>query len=162
MELCNQDKLRQHCTVIAENKSSQLYQIVSYLYFYFSIHLNNCMILGYSIFIVIGNLMECEADQLLNLVPAVQPVRPQLIADATGSKVRASGQAAGGAAGGTAGGSQVDEEQLKKALKESKELNEHGDTSLQRALQMSMEGLFVVHSMFYITKFFFVFIHFQC
>ena len=112
------------------------------------------MILGYSIFIVIGNLMECEADQLLNLVPAVQPVRPQLIADATGSKVRAS---AGGAAGGTAGGSQVDEEQLKKALKESKELNEHGDTSLQRALQMSMEGLFVVH---YITKFFFVFIHF--
>ena len=94
------------------------------------------MISGYSIFIVIGNLMECEADQLLNLVPAVQPDRPQLIADATGSKVRAEGQATGtGAEGG-----QVDDEQLKQALKESKQLNEEDDKSLQRALQMSMEG----------------------
>ena len=98
--------------------------------------MNDSIILGYSIFVVIGTLMECEADQLLNLIPAVQPIRPQLIADATGSKIRAPGQAAGsGASGG-----QVDDEHLKQALKESKQLNEHDDKSLQRALQMSMEG----------------------
>ena len=76
--------------------------------------------------------MECEADELLNLVPAVQPVRPQLIADATGSKARASG--------GAPREDHGDDEQLKQALKESKDLNENDDTSLQRALQMSMEG----------------------
>lgn len=87
---------------------------------------------GYSIFIVTGNLMECEADQLLNLIPAVQPVRPQLIADAAGSRARASGEASKGSHG--------EDEQVKKALKESKDLNENDDKSLQRALQMSMEG----------------------
>ena len=65
-------------------------------------------------------------------MPAVQPVRPQLIADATGTKARATGE--------SATGNQEEDVQLKKAIKESKDLNENDDKSLQRALQMSMEG----------------------
>ena len=65
-------------------------------------------------------------------MPAVQPVRPQLIADATGTKARATGE--------SATGNQEEDVQLTKAIKESKDLNENDDKSLQRALQMSMEG----------------------
>ena len=36
---------------------------------------------GYAIFVVIGELMETEADQLLTITPAVQPVKPRLITD---------------------------------------------------------------------------------
>lgn len=93
---------------------------------------SNMFTSGYSIFIVVGNLMECEADQLLNLVPAVQPVKPQLIADGTRSRARASGEASSGDRG--------DDEELQRALKESKDMNEYDDKSLQRVLQLSMEG----------------------
>ena len=92
---------------------------------------------GYSIFIVTGSLTECEADQLLSLIPAVQPIKPQLIADASSSKARSTGE--------TATGNQDDDLQLKTALKASKDLNENDDKSLQRVLQMSMEGGYMVY-----------------
>ena len=92
---------------------------------------------GYSIFIVTGSLTECEADQLLSLIPAVQPIKPQLIADASSSKARSTGE--------TATGNQDDDVQLQKAMKESKDLNENDDKSLQRVLQMSMEGGYTVY-----------------
>ena len=41
-----------------------------------------CISAGYSIFIVLGDLPENEADQLLRLCPAVQPIKPRLITDA--------------------------------------------------------------------------------
>ncbi|XP_060581559.1 ataxin-3-like [Ruditapes philippinarum] len=88
---------------------------------------------GYSIFIVIGDLSECEADQLLRLCPAVQPIKPQLITDNVQSRA-----GKGGASGGT-GGREEDPE-VEKALQESKSMIESDDVSLQRALQMSMEG----------------------
>lgn len=34
---------------------------------------------GYSIFVVLGELPECDADMLLKIVPAVQTVKPQLL-----------------------------------------------------------------------------------
>ena len=36
---------------------------------------------GYSIFIVVGEFQECEADQLLKLMPAVQRVKPKLLTE---------------------------------------------------------------------------------
>ena len=34
---------------------------------------------GYTIYVVCGNLPECTANQMLNLIPAVQSVPPRLI-----------------------------------------------------------------------------------
>ncbi|GFO21546.1 ataxin-3 [Plakobranchus ocellatus] len=82
---------------------------------------------GYSIFIVIGQLPECEAEQLLRLVPAVQTVKPRLLTDKAGPE-------------GGAEAEEDDDGALQEALRASKELIDNDDTALQRALQMSMEG----------------------
>ena len=108
-----------------------------FIEFYLSVQTGTLFNTGYSIFIVTGSLTECEADQLLSLIPAVQPIKPQLIADASGTKVRSTGE--------TATGNQDDDLQLKKAMKESKDLNENDDKSLQRVLQMSMEGGYSIY-----------------
>lgn len=100
---------------------------------YLSMFLTQLQQDGYSIFIVIGDLSECEADQLLRLCPAVQPIKPQLLTDA--SKSRSS---KGGASAGASDG--VSEAEVEQALEESKKMVETDDLSLQRALQMSMEG----------------------
>lgn len=93
------------------------------------------IIVGYSIFIVFGDLSECEADPLLRLCPAVQPIKPQLITESAQSR-----SSKGGASAGASDG--VSDTEVEKALEESKKLIETDDISLQRALQMSMEGKF--------------------
>ena len=81
---------------------------------------------GYSIFIVTGQLPECEAEQLLRLMPATQTVKPTLISDKTTQD----------------GGAEAEDDDglLQEALRASKEIIDNDDTALQRALQMSMEG----------------------
>ncbi|KAH9519581.1 Ataxin-3 [Bulinus truncatus] len=93
---------------------------------YLSLFLTQLQQEGYSIFIVVGNLPECEADQLLRLVPAVQNVKPRLLNEKETENVE---------------GTDVDEEDraLKEALRVSKELIDNDDTALQKALQLSME-----------------------
>ncbi|XP_045187483.2 ataxin-3-like isoform X2 [Mercenaria mercenaria] len=100
---------------------------------YLSMFLTQLQQDGYSIFIVMGELSECEADQLLRLCPAVQPIKPQLITDNAQSRA-----GKGGASAGASGGEQ--DAEVEKALDESKKMIESDDVSLQRALQMSMEG----------------------
>ncbi|WAR19918.1 ATX3-like protein [Mya arenaria] len=81
---------------------------------------------GYSIFIIVGNLQESEADQLLGLCPANQPVKPRLISEkgkrGVGQNEMHNGE---------------QEEDVQRALAESKRLNEVDDASLQKALQLS-------------------------
>ncbi|KAL5008326.1 hypothetical protein ScPMuIL_013907 [Solemya velum] len=81
---------------------------------------------GYSIFISVGILPECEADQLLKLIPAVQTIKPRLINEKSPSK-------------STDKASQPDEE-IQKAMEESKNLLDTDDAMLQKTLQQSMEG----------------------
>ena len=80
---------------------------------------------GYSIFIVLGDLPECEADQLLKVMPAIQPTKPRLITD---TKPQSEGS------------TDIDTDDLQRALQESRQLAESEDTALQKALVMSMEG----------------------
>lgn len=87
-------------------------------------------VVGYSIFIVTGDLPECEADIVLRLAPAVQPVKPRLINEnsAISSNSKQDDM-------------DVDEDsQLQKALAESRKMEESDDQVLQKALEMSMEG----------------------
>ncbi|CAL1536912.1 unnamed protein product [Lymnaea stagnalis] len=94
---------------------------------YLSLFLTQLQQEGYCIFIVVGNLPECEADQLLRLMPAVQTVKPRLVNEKDAD---------------IDDGAEVDEDDkaFKEALRVSKELLDSDDTALQRALQMSMEG----------------------
>lgn len=72
---------------------------------------------------------------MLRLCPAVQPIKPQLITDNAQSRT-----GRGGATSDAAGGGEEDAD-VEKALQESKSMIESDDVSLQRALQMSMEGI---------------------
>lgn len=47
------------------------------------------LVLGYSIFVIRGNLPECEADQLLQIMRVEQHHRPKLIGE---EEAQASGQ----------------------------------------------------------------------
>ena len=94
--------------------------------------------------------MESEADQRLLLNPAVQPVKPRLITD----PARQSGSQS--TTGSAATGGSFSEDDLARALEESKKLvdqedpslrraiqetqDQHEDDALQQALAMSMEG----------------------
>ena len=40
------------------------------------------MFTGYSIFVVLGDLPECDADTLLKIIPAVQVTKPHLLSGA--------------------------------------------------------------------------------
>ncbi len=74
---------------------------------------------GYSIYLVVGDLPDCQADQLLRLAPVVQNVRPRLIGeDEAGS-------------GGEAGGSRPRQQQ------------EQGgdDADLERAIALSIQEM---------------------
>lgn len=92
---------------------------------YLSLFLTQLQQEGYSIFIVTGRLPECEADDLLNLAPAVQLIKPRLINENQSiSKSEA----------------QTDDPELQRALMQSRCEDEKDDKMLQRALQMSLEG----------------------
>lgn len=79
------------------------------------------IIVGYSIFIVTGNLPECEADVLLKVLPANQPVKPRLINEKNIDK------------------KDVDSD-FKQALNASKKDVDTDDKILQETLKKSMEG----------------------
>ena len=86
---------------------------------------------GYALFVVVGELAESEADQLLRIIPAVQPVKPSLITP-EGQDQQKEGD----------GGREEDGEDqyLQRALAESRQLVEADDSALQQALRDSMEG----------------------
>lgn len=95
---------------------------------YLSLFLKQLLEEGYSIFIVGGILPECEADMLLKLAPVVQQVKPKLINE---NLSVSSGQPAE---------EEEDDQQLQRALAESRRADENDDQALQKALQLSMEG----------------------
>lgn len=72
---------------------------------------------GYSIYLVVGDLPDCQADHLLTLAPVVQTERPRLIG----------GEEGGGSGGGGSGG----------ILQQPREGGE--DAELRRAMAMSMQ-----------------------
>ena len=73
--------------------------------------------------------MDTEADQLLRIIPAIQPIKPSLISsDSEGQSNRESASEEG------------EDDQLQRALAESRQLLEQDDTALQKALRDSMAG----------------------
>jgi hypothetical protein len=87
---------------------------------------------GYSIFVIVGAVPDCEADHLLKIVPAVQPIKPKLI-----SQTVASGA---GASTSTKSGGGVSTDDLQRALQESQHLmSNQEDDDLQAAIRLSME-----------------------
>ncbi|CAL8272767.1 unnamed protein product [Merluccius merluccius] len=96
---------------------------------------------GYSIFVIRGNLPECEAEQILGLMRVQQQQRPRLIGEDEAQS--SSGQRYPETA--MAVEDEVvdeDEEELKKALALSKQDMEVEDeeADLRRAIQLSMQG----------------------
>ena len=87
---------------------------------------------GYSLFAVVGEIMDCEADRLLRITPAVQPTPPLFNG----------GQSTHGShhSDKSSQEEQVDPE-LQMALMESQRLIERDDISLQKVLRESMTGL---------------------
>ena len=77
---------------------------------------------------------DCEADSVLKILPAVQPIKPHLLTDA--SKRRTGHEGSG--TSGANDASQDDE--LQRALEESRRLVDDDDQALSRVLQMSMKG----------------------
>lgn len=71
--------------------------------------------------------METEADQLLRIVPAVQPIKPSLITPEGGSERSSNHDDEG------------DDDHFQRALAESRHLVERDDTALQRALDQSRQ-----------------------
>jgi len=98
---------------------------------------NNYYVLaGYSIFVVIGELPVCEADYLLKLQPAVQLVKPSLLAEFAGGSTEQSG-----VRNEENWDESEDDIHLRQALEESRRLHDDDDVSLNQALQLSMSGL---------------------
>lgn len=98
---------------------------------YLSLLLTQLQQEGYSIFVAIGEFPECEADQILSVIPAVQKVKPPLLSE---TKDKTSVPATNSTA-------QFDDADLKKALEESKRYIEENDESLKRAIALSMESM---------------------
>uniref|UniRef100_A0A4W4EX56 ubiquitinyl hydrolase 1 n=1 Tax=Electrophorus electricus TaxID=8005 RepID=A0A4W4EX56_ELEEL len=94
---------------------------------------------GYSIFVIRGNLPECEADQILRIMRVEQQHRPKLIGEEEAQT--SSGQRQGHASE-TRHGMEEDEEELRKALALSRQDMEVEDeeADLRRAIQLSMQG----------------------
>ncbi|MBN3305056.1 ATX3 protein, partial [Amia calva] len=102
---------------------------------------------GYSIFVIGGNLPDCEADQILGIMRVEQKQRPKLIgeeaaqADAgQGLVVERPVDTSHGMEGVAA---DEDEENLRKALALSRQDIEVEDeeADLRRAIQLSMQGI---------------------
>ncbi|CAG2258030.1 ATXN3 [Mytilus edulis] len=90
---------------------------------YLSLFLTQLQQEGYSIFIITGNLPECEADSLLKVIPANQPIKPKLINEKNIKK-------------------KVTDSDVKQALEASKQDIDADDKILQETLKKSMEGYF--------------------
>ncbi|XP_053488456.1 ataxin-3 [Ictalurus furcatus] len=100
---------------------------------------------GYSIFVIRGNLPECEADQLLQIMRVEQQHRPKLIGE---DEAQTSGQGPTVQHGVETqhdmeqGVVDEDDEELRKALALSRQDIEVEDeeADLRRAIQLSMQG----------------------
>ncbi|XP_013400841.1 ataxin-3 isoform X2 [Lingula anatina] len=91
---------------------------------------------GYSIFVITGHLPDCEADQLLQLTPAVQPIKPKLITESQDAQAGSSAEQDDSAR------YQFRQSDLEKALAESaKTLEGTEEDDLQKALKLSVEGI---------------------
>ncbi|XP_056332812.1 ataxin-3 isoform X1 [Danio aesculapii] len=96
---------------------------------------------GYSIFVIRGNLPECEADQILRIMRVEQQQRPKLIGEEEAQRMSAPH-----ASDTTHTTEQPlldeDEEELRKALALSRQdlQVEDEEADLRRAIQMSMQG----------------------
>lgn len=77
---------------------------------------------------MVGELSETEADQLLRIMPAVQPIKPLLL-NPEGRDAKRNRQ-----------DEDEDDHYLRRALAESRKLVEQDDTALQKALRDSMHG----------------------
>ncbi|XP_062863326.1 ataxin-3 isoform X2 [Trichomycterus rosablanca] len=105
---------------------------------------------GYSIFVIRGNLPECEADQLLQIMRVEQHHRPKLIGEdeAQTSGPRNMGQHVVETRYGVQDGViNEDDDELKKALALSRQDIdvEDEEADLRRAIQLSMQGDVVKH-----------------
>lgn len=72
--------------------------------------------LGYSIFVTVGELPDCEADQVLRVIPAVQEVKPQLLLPAKSGNTSLEAS-------------------------NSNSYNDNEEIQLQKALQLSLGGM---------------------
>ncbi|KAI4803622.1 hypothetical protein JOQ06_029157 [Pogonophryne albipinna] len=111
---------------------------------YLALFLAQLQLEGYSIFVIRGNLPECEAEQILGIMRVHQQQRPKLIGE----------DEAQTSAGRSAAQSQADmtfavedevvdeDEELKKALALSRQDIdvEDEEADLRRAIQLSMQG----------------------
>lgn len=99
---------------------------------------------GYSIFVIRGNLPDCEADQLLQIMRVEQQQRPKLIGEdeAQTSGQRTSGQRAVETPNAVENAVVYDDEELRKALALSRQDIEVEDeeADLRRAILLSMQG----------------------
>ncbi|XP_048829768.1 ataxin-3 isoform X3 [Brienomyrus brachyistius] len=104
---------------------------------------------GYSIFVIRGNLPDCEAEQILRIMRVEQRQRPKLIGEEAAAAQSSGGQGGVSAQralevepGLDAGVVDEDEEALRKAIALSREDMEVEDeeADLRRAIQLSMLG----------------------
>ncbi|XP_041711026.1 ataxin-3 isoform X3 [Coregonus clupeaformis] len=103
---------------------------------------------GYSIFVIRGNLPECEAEQILGIMKVQQQERPKLIGEDKAQSSSGMGRSSGQGSvletgpGMEEGVVEEDEEELRKALALSRQDMEVEDeeADLRRAIQLSMQG----------------------
>ncbi|KAJ7990734.1 hypothetical protein DPEC_G00289990 [Dallia pectoralis] len=103
---------------------------------------------GYSIFVIRGNLPDCEAEQILGILKVQQQHRPKLIGEDEAQSSSGIGRSSGHvnvletAPGVEEGVADEDEEELRKALALSRQDMEVEDeeADLRRAIQLSMQG----------------------
>ncbi|CAG5866410.1 ataxin-3 isoform 2-T2 [Menidia menidia] len=98
---------------------------------------------GYSIFVIRGNLPECEAEQILGIMRVQQQHRPRLIGEDEAQTSAGRSVAAGQPGVMNLGEEATDEdEELKKALALSRQDIdvEDEEADLRRAIQLSMQG----------------------
>ncbi|XP_052001681.1 ataxin-3 [Xyrauchen texanus] len=96
---------------------------------------------GYSIFVIRGNLPDCEADQTLQIMRVEQLQRPKLIGEDETQRVSVQ-QVSDTTHTTDEGVLEEDEEELRKALALSRQHMEVEDeeADLRRAIQLSMQG----------------------
>ncbi|XP_077096296.1 ataxin-3 isoform X4 [Siphateles boraxobius] len=96
---------------------------------------------GYSIFVIRGNLPDCEADQILRIMRVEQQQRPKLIGEDEAQRLSVP-QVSDTTHTGDEAPLDEDEEELRKALDLSRQHMEVEDeeADLRRAIQLSMQG----------------------
>ncbi|XP_056092057.1 ataxin-3 [Rhinichthys klamathensis goyatoka] len=97
---------------------------------------------GYSIFVIRGNLPDCEADQILRIMRVEQQQRPKLIGEDEAQRLAVPQVSDTTHTTGEEAPLDEDEEELRKALALSRQHMEVEDeeADLRRAIQLSMQG----------------------